>query len=128
MFDKNGCEIKTGDAYNDMFDYRRYCVDASGENEAAEKGRAIQETRLDITDTTTMTIDSIRRLSVGKTQREVSDAIGITLNNYARLERGEADVRKMGFENAMKLCEILRITPYELMNAGDNSRKAHEKE
>ena len=30
--------------------------------------------------------------------------------------------------NPMKLCEILRITPYELMNAGDNSRKKHEKE
>lgn len=44
------------------------------------------------------------------------------------LERGEADVRKMGFENAMKLCEVLRVTPYELMNAGDNSRKAHKKE
>lgn len=89
---------------------------------------AMLEARLDVTDTTTMTIDGIRRLSVGKTQREVSDAVGITLNNYARLERGEADVRKMSLENAMKLCEILRITPYELMNAGDNSRKAHEKE
>lgn len=88
----------------------------------------IQTARLDVTDTTTMTIDSIRRLVVGKTQREVSDTVGITINNYARLERGEADVRKMGFENAMKLCEILRITPYELMNAGDNSRKKHEKE
>lgn len=179
-----GVQRVTGDANKDMFDYRRYCVDASGENEATEKGRtlaladdpehtnlklyvhmdheeaftwrkktrellddaidgikswedagviglitaAIQEARLDVTDTTTMTIDGIRRLSVGKTQREVSDAIGITLNNYARLERGEADVRKMSLENAMKLCEVLRVTPYELMNAGDNSRKAHEKE
>lgn len=68
------------------------------------------------------------RAAVNKTQWEVAKAVGITESNYARLERGEADVRKMGFENAMKLCEILRITPYELMNAGDNSRKAHEKE
>lgn len=69
-------------------------------------------------------MSNILRLVVGKTQREVSDAIGITINNYARLERGEADIRKMSLGNAMKLCEILRITPYELMNAGDNSRKA----
>lgn len=75
-----------------------------------------------------MTIDGIRRLVVGKTQREVSDAVGITINNYARLECGEADVRKMGFENAMKLCEVLCVTPYELMNAGDNSRKEYKKE
>lgn len=178
-----GVQRVTGDANKDMFDYRRYCVDASGENEATEKGRAlaladdpkhtnlklyvhmdhkeafawrkktrdlledaideikcledarvigliteaIQIARLDITDTTTMTIDGIRRIA-GKTQREVSNAVGITLNNYARLERGEADVRKMSLENAMKLCEVLRVTPYELMNAGDNSRKAHEKE
>lgn len=88
---------------------------------------AIQTARLDVTDTTTMTIDGFRRIA-GKTQREVSDAVGITINNYARLERGEADVRKMSLGNAMKLCEILRITPYELMNAGDNSRKKHEKE
>ena len=67
------------------------------------------------------------RAAVNKTQREVSDAVGITINNYARLERGEADVRKMSLENALKLCEILRITPYELVNAGDNSRKEREK-
>lgn len=89
---------------------------------------AIQTARLDATGTTTMTIDGIRRLVVGKTQREVSDAVGITINNYARLECGEADVRKMGFENAMKLCEVLCVTPYELMNAGDNSRKEYKKE
>lgn len=87
---------------------------------------AIQTARLDVTDTTTMTIDGFRRIA-SKTQREVSDAVGITINNYARLERGEADVRKMSLENAIKLCEILRITPYELMNAGDNSRKEREK-
>lgn len=173
-----GVKRITGDAYAEMFDLRRYYVDASNEEEAAKKGRAIalsddpehtnlkisvhmdreeeftwrkkthdllnkaideikcledarvigliteaiQTAHLDVTDTTTMTIDGIRRIA-GKTQREVSDAVGITINNYARLERGEADVRKMSLENAMKLCEILRITPYELMNAGDNSRK-----
>lgn len=174
-----GVQRVTGDANKDMFDYRRYSVDASGENEATEKGRALaladdpehtnlkiyvhmgheeaftwrkktrdlledaidgikswedagviglitaamQEARLDnITDTTNMTIDSIRHIAQ-KTQREVSDKVGITLNNYARLERGEADVRKMSLENAMKLCEVLRVNPYELMNAGDNSRK-----
>lgn len=179
-----GVKRITGDAYAEMFDLRRYYVDASSEEEAAEKGHAlaladdpehtdlkisvhmdhdeaftwrkkthdllnkaineikcledariigliteaIQTARLDVTDTTTMTIDGIRRLVVGKTQREVSDAIGITINNYARLERGEADVRKMGFENAMKLCEVLCVTPYELMNAGDNSCKEYKKE
>lgn len=76
---------------------------------------------------TTMCIDNFRRIA-GKTQREVSNAVGITLNNYARLERGEADVRKMSLENAMKLCDALCVTPFELMVAGDNTRKKHQKE
>lgn len=109
MFDKNGHEIKTGDI-----------VEITGAYFKNDNGLYFVEY------ITTMCIDNFRRIA-GKTQREVSDAVGITLNNYARLERGEADVRKMSLENAMKLCEILRITPYELMNAGDNSRKAHKK-
>lgn len=88
---------------------------------------AIRTARLDMGDTTALCVDDLRSRA-NKTQREISNEIGMALNNYARLERGEADIRKMSLENAMKLCEVLRVTPYELMNAGDNSRKEHEKE
>lgn len=86
---------------------------------------AIRTARLDMGDTTSLCVDDLRSRA-NKTQREISNEIGMALNNYARIERGEADVRKMSLENALKLCEVLRITPFELMNAGDNSRKERQ--
>ena len=56
------------------------------------------------------------RERLGLTQDNVARAVGITPSNYARLERGEADVRKMSFGNAIRLANTLRITPDELFD------------
>ena len=56
------------------------------------------------------------RERLGLTQDNVARAVGITSSNYARLERGDADLRKMSFGNAMRLANTLRITPDELFD------------
>lgn len=56
------------------------------------------------------------RERLGLTQDNVARAVGITPNNYARLERGDADLRKMSFGNAIRLANTLRITPDELFD------------
>lgn len=56
------------------------------------------------------------RAAVNKTQWEVAKAVGITESNYARLERGDADIAKMSFGNAIRLANTLRITPDELFD------------
>ena len=56
------------------------------------------------------------RERLGLTQDNVARAVGITPNNYARLERGDADLRKMSFGNAVRLANTLRITPDELFD------------
>ena len=61
------------------------------------------------------------RTAVNKTQWEVAKAVGITESNYARLERGDADIAKMSFGNAMRLANALHITPEELLDAGKNT-------
>lgn len=56
------------------------------------------------------------RERLGLTQDNVARAVGITPSNYARLERGDADLRKMSFGNAIRLANTLRITPDELFD------------
>lgn len=56
------------------------------------------------------------RERLGLTQDNVARAVGITPSNYARLERGDADISKMSFGNAMRLANTLRITPDELFD------------
>lgn len=59
------------------------------------------------------------RERLGLTQDNVARAVGITPSNYARLERGDADLRKMSFGNAMRLANALHITPEELFDCAE---------
>lgn len=59
------------------------------------------------------------RERLGLTQDNVARAVGITPSNYARLERGDADLRKISFGNAMRLANALHITPEELFDCAE---------
>ena len=56
-----------------------------------------------------------RRKELGLPQMEVALEIGISLRAYQRFEYGQRKLSKASFELGLKLCLILEINPYELI-------------
>jgi len=54
----------------------------------------------------------VTRKRLNLTQQEVADYIGVSRVNYNRFERGS--VKKMTYEDKVKLAEVLQITMDEL--------------
>lgn len=50
---------------------------------------------------------SILREEKGATQKEVADAIGVTVRQYQRFEKGE---QKPGFDNLIALADYFEVT------------------
>ena len=63
-----------------------------------------------------MTLKKIRE-SLKMSQQDVAVAVGMALNSYARLELGKNSVSRMEFARALKLAEVLKITPKELLES-----------
>ena len=53
------------------------------------------------------------RLSRGYTQEYMAEKLGIDTVNYGRIERGKS---KLTLERFLKICEILQVSPTELLN------------
>lgn len=57
------------------------------------------------------------RTSVGITQQQAADSIGIDWRQYSKYERGELPITRMKFGDAMKLAKIFNVSPEELHGA-----------
>ncbi len=53
------------------------------------------------------------RLSHGYTQEYMAEKLNIDTVNYGRIERGKS---KLTLDRFLKICEILQISPTELLN------------
>ena len=51
----------------------------------------------------------------GLTRKDISKAVGISPSYYSMLEYGSKPVRKLPLEKALKLAEILKCRPEELL-------------
>ena len=56
-----------------------------------------------------------RRMELGLPQMEIALELGIPLRAYQRFEYGQRKLSKASFELGLKLCLILEIDPYELI-------------
>ena len=54
------------------------------------------------------------RLSRGYTQEYMGEKLGIDTVNYGRIERGKS---KLSLERFIKICEILEVSPGDLLNS-----------
>ncbi len=57
------------------------------------------------------------RLAKGYTQEYMAEKIGIDTVNYGRIERGQT---KITMDRFFKICEILEISPSELLRGDEN--------
>ncbi len=57
------------------------------------------------------------RLSRGYTQEYMAEKLGIDTVNYGRIERGKS---KLTLDRFLKICEILQVSPAELLNDNQN--------
>ncbi len=57
------------------------------------------------------------RLSHGYTQEYMAEKLGIDTVNYGRIERGKS---KLTLDRFLKICEILQVSPNELLNDENN--------
>ena len=58
------------------------------------------------------------RKRMGMTQAEVAEAAGLSDRTYADIERGTANMRT---ETVLKICDVLHITPDEILTAQPDS-------
>lgn len=65
------------------------------------------------------------RKRMGMTQTEVAEAAGLADRTYADIERGTVNMRT---ETVLRICEVLHITPDEILTRSDNSSTAREEE
>ena len=66
---------------------------------------------------------SIRKLA-GLTQSEVAERAGLSMRTYADIERGSVNMR---IETILRICEVLHITPDEILT-DDESFPASKQE
>ena len=52
------------------------------------------------------------------TQQEVADELELSIQCYQRYEYGDRLIRRMPFEQGLKLCRLLEIDPYDLVFGG----------
>ena len=57
------------------------------------------------------------RLSRGYTQEYMAEKLGIDTVNYGRIERGKS---KLTLDRFLKICDILQVSPTELLNDNQN--------
>ena len=65
------------------------------------------------------------RKRLGLTQSEVAEAAGISDRTYADLERGAVNMR---IESILKICNVLHITPDEIMTQESTSLSVKQNE
>lgn len=65
------------------------------------------------------------RKKAGLTQAEVAEAAGISDRTYADIERGTVNMR---IETILRICQVLHITPDEILTAADGDVTAREEE
>lgn len=63
------------------------------------------------------------RKRLGMTQAEVAEAAGMSDRTYADIERGTVNMR---IETILKICNVLHITPDEILTDEDSGRKGRE--
>lgn len=67
---------------------------------------------------------SIRK-RMGMTQSEVAEAAELSTRTYADIERGSVNMR---IETVLKICNVLHITPDEILTTEDSSISARQQE
>ena len=65
------------------------------------------------------------RKRLGKTQAEIAEAAGMADRTYADIERGTVNMRT---ETFLRICNVLHITPDEVLTEDDNSITAKQAE
>ena len=65
------------------------------------------------------------RKRMGMTQAEVAEAAGLSDRTYADIERGSVNMRT---ETLLKICEVLHITPDEILTEEATVLSAKEEE
>ena len=65
------------------------------------------------------------RKRMGKTQAEIAEAAGMADRTYADIERGTVNMRT---ETFLRICNVLHITPDEVLTENDNSMTAKQAE
>lgn len=65
------------------------------------------------------------RKRMGMTQAEVAESAGLSDRTYADIERGTVNMRT---ETLLKICEVLHITPDEILTEESSSLTAREEE
>lgn len=67
---------------------------------------------------------SIRK-RMGLTQAEVAEAAELSTRTYADIERGSVNMR---IETVLRICNVLHITPDEILTTDDSSLSAKQQE
>lgn len=62
---------------------------------------------------------------MGMTQSEVAEAAELSTRTYADIERGSVNMR---IETVLKICNVLHITPDEILTTEDSSISARQQE
>lgn len=65
------------------------------------------------------------RKRMGMTQAEIAEAAGMADRTYADIERGAVNMRT---ETFLRICNVLHITPDEVLTENDNSMTAKQAE
>lgn len=65
------------------------------------------------------------RKRLGMTQAEVAEAAGLSDRTYADIERGSVNMR---IETILRICDVLHITPDEILTEDDAPVSANQKE
>lgn len=65
------------------------------------------------------------RKQMGMTQAEVAESAGLSDRTYADIERGTVNMRT---ETILRICNVLHITPDEILTEESNSLSARQRE
>lgn len=65
------------------------------------------------------------RKRMGMTQAEVAEAAGLSDRTYADIERGTVNMRT---ETILRICDVLHITPDEILTEKNDSMLAYQAE
>jgi len=65
------------------------------------------------------------RKRMGMTQSEVAEAAGLSDRTYADIERGTVNMR---IETALRICQVLHITPDEILTEESNSETSQQEQ
>lgn len=65
------------------------------------------------------------RKRMGMTQAEVAEMAGLADRTYAEIERGSANMR---IETFLHICNVLHVTPDEILTESDHNMTQHQAE